>query len=51
MIKEDVIVLLDNNLTEEAEAIKSAFEIPLENKETDYNKIKPKSEPERIRSK
>ncbi|UKM63898.1 DNA translocase FtsK [Flavobacteriaceae bacterium GSB9] len=31
-MKEDVIVPLDNNLSEEAEAIKSAFEIPLEDK-------------------
>ncbi len=32
-MKEDVIAPLDNNLTEEAEAIKSAFEIPLDDDE------------------
>jgi len=36
-MKDDLTVPLDNNLSEEAEAIKSAFEIPLEN-----NKEKPK---------
>ncbi|PWH82586.1 cell division protein FtsK [Algibacter marinivivus] len=45
-MKEDVVVPFDNNLSEEAEAIKSAFEIPLENKETEPKKtIKPKLEP------
>ncbi len=32
-MKEDVVAPLDNNLTEEAEAIKSAFEIPLDDDE------------------
>ena len=32
--KEDVFVPLDNNLSDEAEAIKSAFEIPLEDNKT-----------------
>jgi S-DNA-T family DNA segregation ATPase FtsK/SpoIIIE len=41
-LKEDLIVPLDNNLSEEAEAIKSAFEIPLENRESQPEKeIKP----------
>ncbi|MEH1009049.1 DNA translocase FtsK 4TM domain-containing protein [Winogradskyella sp. ECml5-4] len=40
-------VIFDNNLTEEAEAIKSAFEIPLENTEPTINKYsKPKSKTE-----
>ena len=34
-LKEDLIVPLDNNLSEEAEAIKSAFELPLEEETTD----------------
>ncbi|XCF05167.1 DNA translocase FtsK [Tamlana crocina] len=41
-MKEDVIAPLDNNLTEEAEAIKSAFEIPLDDDEED---IEPELKP------
>lgn len=41
-MKEDVIAPLDNNLTEEAEAIKSAFEIPLDDEEED---IEPELKP------
>ncbi|GAA4898545.1 DNA translocase FtsK [Flaviramulus aquimarinus] len=45
-LKDNVIVPIDNNLSEEAEAFKTAFEIPLENKEVQTKKdIKPKSEP------
>ncbi|MUU78410.1 FtsK/SpoIIIE family DNA translocase [Winogradskyella endarachnes] len=41
------VVNIDNNLTEEAEAIKSAFEIPLEQSEPTISKhSKPKLEPE-----
>ena len=44
-LKEDIIVPLDNNLSEEAEAIKSAFEIPLEEKTTEpKTKVKPVAE-------
>ncbi|MFV9550807.1 DNA translocase FtsK 4TM domain-containing protein [Algibacter sp. PT7-4] len=44
-MKEDVIVPIDNNLSEEAEAIKSAHEVALENKKTEpIQEIKPKIE-------
>ncbi|SHI53375.1 DNA translocase FtsK [Algibacter luteus] len=44
-LKEDIIVPLDNNLSEEAEAIKSAFEIPLEEKTAEpQTKVKPVAE-------
>lgn len=43
-LKEDVIVPFDNNLSDEAEAFKSAFEIPLDNKEP----IKKETKPEKI---
>jgi S-DNA-T family DNA segregation ATPase FtsK/SpoIIIE len=45
-LKKETIVPLDNNLSEEAEAFKSAFEISLEKPETELKKtIKPKSDP------
>lgn len=45
-LKKDVIVPLDNNLSEEAEAFKSAFEIPLENNKPEVKKeVKPKQQP------
>ncbi|MFY0714663.1 DNA translocase FtsK [Seonamhaeicola sp. NFXS20] len=37
-LKEDNVVVVDNNLSEEAEAIKSAFEVSLDNKEETINK-------------
>ncbi|WP_298535797.1 DNA translocase FtsK [uncultured Algibacter sp.] len=39
-LKEELIVPLDNNLSEEAEAIKYAYEIPLENKKTEHKEDK-----------
>lgn len=45
-VNEDIVVPLDNNLSEEAEAIKSAFEIPLDNKKPTVKKeAKPKITP------
>ncbi|WP_405570559.1 DNA translocase FtsK 4TM domain-containing protein [Winogradskyella sp. Asnod2-B02-A] len=45
--KKEPTVIFDNNLTEEAEAIKSAFEIPLENNEpTISNHSKPEAKTE-----
>ncbi|WP_282123581.1 DNA translocase FtsK [Algibacter mikhailovii] len=46
-LKDDLIVPLDNNLSEEAEAIKSAFEIPLDKPEVkqENKEEKPKTEP------
>ncbi|GGZ71539.1 DNA translocase FtsK [Algibacter mikhailovii] len=46
-LKDDLIVPLDNNLSEEAEAIKSAFEIPLDKPEVkqENKEVKPKTEP------
>ena len=41
-LKEDVIVPLDNNLTDEAEAFKSAFEIPFDD---DESKVKEEPKP------
>ena len=38
-VSEDYVVAVDNNLSDEAEDIKSAFEIPLENKEPVPKKI------------
>ncbi|GAA4945801.1 DNA translocase FtsK [Algibacter agarivorans] len=44
-LKDGVIIPVDNNLSDEAEAFKSAFEIPLENKEAPVKKhITPKTE-------
>jgi S-DNA-T family DNA segregation ATPase FtsK/SpoIIIE len=45
-LKEETIVPLDNNLTDEAEAFKSAFKIPLEKTDTELNK-EAKLKPER----
>ena len=39
-LKDDLIIPLDNNLSEEAEAIKSAFEIPLKNNNPPAKPIK-----------
>lgn len=43
---EDVAVPLDNNLSEEAEAIKSALDIPLDNEIKEGEKPEPQPEPE-----
>ena len=37
-LKDDLIIPLDNNLSEEAEAIKSAYEIPLQNSKPELKK-------------
>ncbi|SFZ94301.1 DNA segregation ATPase FtsK/SpoIIIE, S-DNA-T family [Flaviramulus basaltis] len=43
-LKDNVIVPLDNNLSDEAEAFKSAFEIPLEDEDSKIKKEEPKPE-------
>ncbi|GAA3627438.1 FtsK/SpoIIIE family DNA translocase [Flavivirga jejuensis] len=40
-LKDDLIIPLDNNLSEEADAIKSAYEIPLQNDEPTKKEAKP----------
>ncbi|WP_136480882.1 FtsK/SpoIIIE family DNA translocase [Cognatitamlana onchidii] len=41
-LKEDLIIPVDNNLSDEAEAIKTAFEIPLENKKPEAEVVEKK---------